>query len=246
MQQIKANFDYNPHPAQQQVHDSEARFRVINHGVRAGGSRCAMMDGVESFIELLREDRPEYMQPAVYWWLVAPSPLTAHQMWREIKHYVPSEITAEVSDEYKTIETIGGGLIEVKCGNNPDDLIGVGLDLVTVDCASHFSDLETAWGNIEARLNSPGRGANGTGGKAIIVSSGKKSKYFKKMFDWGNPDVSIYDPDWESFTVTTWDNPGMAARRNEVNPRTGITFEEGLRRRIGTDTYREQYLAEFL
>jgi hypothetical protein len=121
-------------------------------------------------------------------------------------------------------------------GENPDDLIGVGLDLVTIEMASRFPDLEASWFRLEARLNSCGRGLKGRGGKGFILSSDRKSLAFKRMYDWGNSQAAIRDPDWQSFTITTKENPYMTERFSE----------ETLKLRLGETRYRREYLAEFV
>ena len=45
-------------------------------------------------------------------------------------------------------------IIEVHSAYDPESLVAVGLDLVTITEAARIADLEDVWSNIEGRLNS--------------------------------------------------------------------------------------------
>lgn len=139
------------------------------------------MVGIKYFVECLNENRlinnPELVPP-VLWWQIAPTEKMAKQNWRELKQYFPKDWIVACSDSNYQMETIGGGIIEVRSGYSAEDLVGVGLDLVTITEGARFKDLNLAWANLEARLNSPGRGRKKDrlghefgAGKAIINSS---------------------------------------------------------------------------
>lgn len=237
--------EYTPHWGQQLVHDSEARFKVIAAGARWGKDRCSIMEGIRYFIQILNEDRDASMIPHALWWIIAPTDTIARQNWRELMTNLPKEIVVDVSKTTKTIETVNGGIIEVHSAYDPESLVAVGLDLVTITEAARISDMEDVWSNIEARLNSPGRGLNGQGGMAIINSSPLGTNYFYKMWKWGQKDTSEWDPDWESWRFSTWDNPHMAVRGDQIT-KNGRTYRQNLERRMSRNRYRQDYLAEFL
>jgi hypothetical protein len=203
------------------------------------------MEGIKYFIACLNEDRPSSIVPHALWWIIAPTDRIANQNWREILHHLPKEIVVDVSKTTRTIETINGGIIEVHSAYDPEALVGVGLDIVTITEAARIADLEDVWSNLEGRLNSPGRGLNGKGGVALINSSPLGMNYFYKMWKWGQKGTSEWDPDWESWTFTTWDNPYMAERGNQIT-KNGKTYRENLERRMSRNRYRQDYLAEFL
>lgn len=242
---INIAVEYEPHWGQQLFHDSTARFRVLCAGVRWGKDRCSNMEGEKIFIDCLNEDRPASIIPSVLWWIIAPTDRIANQNWREILSSLPKELVVDVSKTTRTIETINGGIIEVHSAYDPESLVGVGLDIVTITEAARIADLEDVWSNLEGRLNSPGRGPKGKGGIAIINSSPLGMNYFYKMWKWGQKGTSEYDPDWESWTFTTWDNPLMAERGNQIT-KNGRTYRENLERRMSRNRYRQDYLAHFL
>lgn len=242
---INVTAEYTPHWGQELVHNSEAKFKVINAGNRWGKDRCSIMEGIKYFIACLNEERGNDMVPHALMWIIAPTDKVSNQNWRELLHNLPKEIVVDVSKTTKTIETMNGGIIEVHSAYDPESLVGVGLDVVLITEGARIADLEDVWGNLEARLASPGRGLKGEGGIAIINSSPLGTNYFYKMWKWGQKDTSEYDPDWESWTFTTWDNPYMAARGSRIT-KNGRTYKENLERRMSKNKYRQNWLAEFL
>jgi len=242
---INVSAEYAPHWGQELVHRSEARFKVINAGNRWGKDRCSIMEGIDYFIQCLNEDRDSTMVPHALWWIIAPIDKLANQNWRELLNYLPKEIVIDISKTTKTIETINGGVIEVHSAYDPEALVGVGLDLVLITEAARIADMEDVWDNVEARLNSPGRGLEGKGGRAIINSSPLGTNFFYKMWKWGQKDTSDWDPDWESWTFSTWDNPYMAVRGEQMT-KNGRTYKENLKKRMSKNKYEQNYEAKFL
>lgn len=245
---VTVTLNYTPHPKQQLIHDSKARYKIINAGNRFGKDRATIMECIKYFIECLHEDRSTDLVPTVYWWVIAPIEKIANQFWRELKKYFPADFVIDLSNSDKVIYTMYGGVIEVRSAYNPEDLVGVGLDIVTITEAARIADLETVWANLEARVNSPGRGKGGKGGVAIINSSPIGQNYFYKLWTWGQKDHPDYDPDWESWTFTAFDNPATDARFSEVTvdaKGVALTRRERLKRRIGERMFNQNWLAEF-
>lgn len=217
-----------------------------------------IMLGIKYFVECLNENRlidnPDIVPP-VLWWQLAPTEKMAKQNWRELKQFFPKDWVVACSDSNFTMETIGGGIIEVRSGYKSDDLVGVGLDLVTITEAARFSDLSTAWANLEARLGSPGRGrkkdrrGNQYGqGKAIINSSPLGKNDFYDLYCYGQKDSEYYSSEWWSAKYPWTCNPiNKELAQQPVKGKYGIiTYEESLRRQIGERAFRSNYLADFL
>ena len=160
---FNALLNYTPFPAQQEMHKAfeDHRFLVLNCGNRTGKDRFSNMAGIMYFVECLNEnrhiDRPDIV-PSVYWWIIAPTETMAMQNWRELKKFFPKDWVVGISNTTMTMQTIGNGMIEVRSAYDPESLVGVGLDLVTITEAARIKDLEIVWANLEARLSSPGRG----------------------------------------------------------------------------------------
>lgn len=250
--------DYNPYPWQRQAHKDfeNVSYQVLACGVRTGKDRYTNMQGIMYFIECLNENRlvkkPE-MVPAVYWWQIAPTEKIALQNWRELKKFFPKQWVVAVSDSTMTMQTVGGGVIEVRSAYDPESLVGVGLDLVTITEAARIKNMETVWANLEGRLSSPGRGREKDrrgksygSGKAIINSSPIGKNYFYKMFCWGQKNHGEYVNDFISYQLPWTANPSNEERASEiVKTKYGeMTRAENMRMRLGR-RYDQDFLASF-
>lgn len=246
----KITIPYTPHEAQQKIHDSNARFKILVCGNRFGKDLGSIGESVMKFIDMNNEERSIDVNPPVLWWIVAPNMRLARQNWRDLKKLLPVELVYRMSLSDLTIETVNGGIIEVHSADDPETLVGVGLDIVTITEASRIRDLDTVWANLRQRLDSPGRGPNGTGGVAIINSTPKGRTYFYRISQMGDKASSLYSPEYETFHFSTWDNPHMAVKRYNVIGQDAmgrdITFEDSIRMSMTSDRYRQDYLAEFI
>lgn len=254
-----ATLRYTPFPAQQMLHDEfeKCRFLLLACGNRFGKDRFTTMAGIKYFAEILNENRHIEkldLTPSAFWWIVAPTERMAKQNWKELKKYFPRQWVVAVSEASMTMETIGGGIIEVRSAYDPESLTGTGLDLVTVTEAARIQQLDRVWANLEARLNSAGRGRTidksdpDIGfGKAIINSSPLGKNYFYDLFTMGQKNHPNYSSYWFSAQLPWTANPVNAKLAKQiVHTRYGdITYEEDLRRRLGDRLYRQNYLGEF-
>ncbi|HUM44133.1 MAG TPA: hypothetical protein PKI14_14420 [Fervidobacterium sp.] len=235
---LEGTIEYVPHEGQNLVHKSKARFKVIAAGARWGKDRCCMMEFIFKFAQMLSEDRGEDLVPKVHAWLIAPTYRMSRQIWREFKYYFPRQWIVEVWETDKMLETINGGIIEVRSADDPDALVGTGLDMVLITEAGRIVKLEEVWANIETRLMSPGRGPNGTGGLALINSVPRGRNFFHRMYRWGQKGDTYYDPDWESWNFPSFANPYLATN--------DIEYFDRIKNRFPERFYRQEVLAEFI
>lgn len=215
------------------------------------------MTGIKYFIECLNENRhienPD-MVPAVLWWIIAPTEKMAKQNWKELKHFFPKELIVSVADSTMTMETIGDGEIEVRSGYDGENLVGRGVDLVTLTEAARFKDLRLSWANIEARLNSPGRGRKKDRlglsygfGKAIINSSPLGKNDFYDLWCFGQETHANYSSLWWSAQYPWTANPSNAELAASIvhTPHGDMTYEESLKAQLTERTFRSNYMADF-
>lgn len=224
----------------------------------SGKDFCANMIGIWYFVQCLNENRainhPE-MAPSVLWWIIAPTEALAKQNWRDLKKQFPKEWIVACSDSAMAMQTVGGGVIEVRSAFKAESLVGVGLDLVTITEAARINDLAVVWANLEARLGSPGRGLERDrkgkkfgAGKAIINSTPIGKNYFYTMWKWGQENSSEYSSAWISYQLPWTCNPtNEELARTVIKTKYGeMEYEEDLRRRLGERLFRQNYLADFL
>lgn len=237
--------EYEPHKFQKLVHSSKARFKIIAAGARGGKDYCCVVEFFTYLMKCANEERPGTMIPKVMGWIIAPTETIARQNWRDLKRVIPKELIADESRSTMQITLLNGVLIELHSAYDPESLVAVALDAVLITEAARIKDLETVWSNLEMRLNSPYKGVNGNGGMGLINSSPLGKNYFYKMFCFGQKNTTIYDPDFESFHWTTWDNPYMGIKGDKIES-NGRTYKENMRRRMSDARYRQDILAEFL
>lgn len=230
---------YVPHEKQILIHQSPARFKVLAAGSRFGKDRCMVMEFIQQFAAMLSEDRGPDMVPTVHGWFIAPTYKMASQIWREFLAYFPREWVVDYWKSDYMVATVNGGLIEVRSADDPDSLVGVGLDIVQLTEAARIRNLDEVWSNLETRLMSPGRGPNGDGGIALINSTPKGAQTaFHRMFRWGQKDDPLYDPNWESWQFPSFANPYLTKKDSK--------FFERIKKRYPERIYKQEILAVFL
>ena len=212
----KVSIKYQPYPWQQKFHNSQKRFKVISGAARTGKDRSCTMEFTNKFIQMLNEDRDYTYVPKVHGWIIAPTYRLAGQLLREIMNTFPRELVVNYDKESYSIDTINGGLIEFRSADDPDSLVSVGLDIVWITEAARIKQFDIVIGNITDRLDSPGRGPNGTGGLLLVNSSPRGRTFFNEVCRWGIEGGKKQRPNWETFYVSRWDNPYFADLRNKV------------------------------
>jgi hypothetical protein len=235
---------YEPHSGGQQlVHDSLARFKILNCGAGWGKDRCLINDFIRKFADMMSEDRREtQLEPRVHGFLIAPSYKLAEQIWRELIAYFPSEWTEQVWEGSKTLRTKplddkgGYGLVEVRSADDPNALVSVGLDVVLVTEASRIPDLERVWTYLLGRVNRPMRGPGGKGGLIMANSTPTGIQHFwYKLYRLGNAGDEKYNKRYESFHFTSYDNPYLDKEELDAE-----------RLMVSDRRFRQERLAEFI
>lgn len=219
---------YNPYPWQKKFHASKARFKVVSGAARSGKDYSFDKEFTMKFVDMLNEDRSYSLIPRVHGWIVGPTYKILAQIERNFMNNFPRELVVNYDKENHTIDTVNGGLIEFRSADDPDSLVSVGLDIMYITEAARIKQFDIVIGNITDRLDSPGRGPNGTGGLGLINSSPRGRTYFNEVCKWGIKGGSKQRPDWETWYISRWDNPTFADRRYKVfDNRIGKWVEKG-------------------
>lgn len=173
-----------PHPAQQQVLDSPARFKVLMCGRRFGKSLISQIISIQ---------RGASKKRVAY---ITPTYLLSKIFFTELIKALPDAVfTANKSD--LSIEFIGGGSVRFFTGENLDALRGLKFHLVIIDEASYIANLKEGWPNaIRPTLTD-------YAGEAIFLSTPKGKNFFYSLYLKGQSE----EKDWQSFRFTTYDNP---------------------------------------
>lgn len=176
---------YTPHSGQLEVHESNARFRVVNCGRRFGKTTMAANDEMKFALD----------HAEVLCWWVAPTTRQARISYRLMKRAL-KDILTKHNDTDMRMELPNGSVIECRSCDDPDNLRGEGIHFLVVEEAAMIPD--ATWFSVLRPMLSD------TNGRAMFISTPKGRNWFYTLFQRG------LDPllkDYESFTRPTSSNP---------------------------------------
>ena len=170
-----------PHPGQQEILKSPARFKVLACGRRWGKSELGL-------IEILRAAHLEHKR---CWW-VAPSYQMADQIWRDLVNAVKHLKDVVISRTQRRIDLPKGGVIAIRSAHNPDKLRGDGLDFVVLDEAARMP--ANIWHDVIRPMLAKTRGL------ARFLSTPKGRNWFWERHRDGDDPLK---EEWQSFHYPT-------------------------------------------
>ena len=176
----------NPHPGQLEVHNSDARFKVLAAGRRWGKTRL----GVHECLEVAADGGRA-------WW-VAPNYKMSEVGWRPLRR-MGIKIGAEVRRVDRQIVLPNGGEVTVRSADNPDTLRGEGLDFIVLDECAFIS--EDAWTEALRPALSDRQGG------AMFISTPKRRNWFFRVYQKGLTPGG----EWQSWQFPTSNNPYIDA-----------------------------------
>ena len=191
----KATINAFPHPGQKEVHNSDARFKVLSAGRRWGKTRL----GVNECVDVATKGGRA-------WW-VAPTYKVSNVGWRPLQRMarrIP-DVIVKLGD--RLVIFPGGGSIEVRSADNPNGLRGEGLDFVVMD--------EFAAMRRDAWLEEIRPALSDKLGKALFISTPKGRNHFWELYQKGINS----EEGWQSWTFPTISNPFIQASEIEAAKR---------------------------
>jgi hypothetical protein len=216
---------YYPHSEEaRKIHQSPARFRVVDCGRRFGKTVLA----VAEIWQCVMDVRKEFGRKARGWW-VAPT----YDLCMEGKRYMEPILNevimhrnGKLAINEKRCLFFEGSEVEFKSTDSKDErLRGAGLDFVIVDEASRVS--KEAWElGIRAAISD-------RQGRVLFLSTPKGRNWFYDIYVKGQDRKA--NPDYESWKIPTLLNPYF--------PR--LEWED-LKKTQPEHIFRQEYLAEFL
>ncbi|MDI6756427.1 MAG: hypothetical protein QME32_00225 [Endomicrobiia bacterium] len=218
-----ADMGYTPRPDQMEVHRDTSDIRVLACGTRWGKSKLSAMEALSAAISAF--DRS-------FGWVVAPTYTLAEKVFREILFIARRNLgkgIVEASDSKMKLRfrNLGGYISEIhgKTAENPDNLLGEGLDWLIVDEAARVK--RTVW---EAYLSQRLIDKNGW---ALLDSTPKGKNWFHEIYLRGLDPLEKGRV--KSFSYPTANNPLVKKDLLDV-----------ARMELPEDVYRQEYLAAFL
>jgi len=179
---------YKPHFGQSKLHYPEkntARFFVMVCGRRFGKTTASAMEA--TFYA---------SQPNKRIWLVGLSYDKADLMFREIWQTMVvghKDDIVRASEKERYIKFKWGTVVEAKSADNPDSLVGEGLDLLIIDEAAKVK--KKIWDMYLSPTLSDRKG------KAIFITTPEGFNWVYDLFLLGKDDEL-----WESHQAPSWDN----------------------------------------
>lgn len=144
----KVKINYQPHLGQALFHASTARFRIVCCGRKWGKTTMLVW---EAFRWLGRPN-------SIVWW-VAPYFPVAQLGWRRFLdpiHGIPEITVSHRNKRDACITMINGSQLYFKSADNPDSLLGEGIDLLIMDEAARIKE-DTWLGALRPNLDDPRR-----------------------------------------------------------------------------------------
>ncbi len=181
------NITFPPlHDAQKEVHDSDARWKILCAGRRFGKSRL----GVQMCMEVA-------LAGGRAWW-VAPTFAISRVGWRDIQAAAasfPKEMGVNIKVGDMQVDFNNGGFIGVRSADNPQRLRGEGLDFLVMDEAAFVK--EETWTEVLRPTLTERKGS------ALFISTPKgMDNWFYRLFERAKT-----QPDWERFQFPSTSNP---------------------------------------
>ena len=199
---MSTSLDVKLHPAQLEIFNSDARFKVVSAGRRFGKSRLAAWILI---IKALQSDSKDVFY-------IGPTFQQAKDiMWGMLKELLQdTELIESTHENTATMLLTNGRKISLKGSDRPDTLRGVGLSYVVLD--EYASMKVEVWEQIIRPTL-----ADVKGGALFIGTPAGKNHFYDLFVDAEN------EEDWETFQYNSTDNPLIDPEEVEVARRTMST-----------------------
>ena len=194
--------DVQLHPAQLEIFNSTARFKVVSAGRRFGKSRLAAWILIIKALQSESKDvfyiGPTFQQAKDIMW----------NMLKELLH--GTDLIETTHENTATMKLVNGRRISLKGSDRPDTLRGVGLAYVVLD--EYASMKVEVWEQIIRPTLSDVKGG------ALFIGTPAGKNHFYDLFL-----EAEQDEDWEAFQYTSTDNPLIDPKEVETARRTMST-----------------------
>lgn len=184
-----ATLDITLHSKQMEIFNAflaGARFMVISCGRRFGKTMLCAFIVIYSALQ----------NPKWNIWIVAPTFPQTDILWEMVIEYLPKEYVKQIFEGKRLIELKNGSRIWAKSADNPQALVGRGLDLIVFDEAS-MCDI-AAWNYMRPALGD-------RKGRAIFPTTPKGKNWFYDIF-MKDPKNGGDDEDYFSYQYPSMDN----------------------------------------
>ena len=215
------------HPAQLEIYENPARFKVVCAGRRFGKSELSIIS-MMYFALLHPSSKVVYFAPTIS--------QARDIVWNNLKTYSkeaglwagePNESRMEIP--IKNIDKQGHllpstSVIWLRGTENIESARGNKIDYLVVDEVASMRNWSYTWADVLRPTLTDSKG------QAMFISTPKGFNHFYEMFN-----RSANDPDYASFRFTSYDNPFLD--KDEL---------EKAKLEVTDDSFKQEYMAEFV
>ena len=213
---MSRELDVSLHPAQLEIFNSKARFKVVSAGRRFGKSRLAAW--ILIIKALQSEDKDVFY--------IGPTFQQAKDiMWGMLKELLQdTDLIQQTHENTATMTLVNGRKISLKGSDRPDTLRGVGLAYVVLD--EYASMKVEVWEQIIRPTLADVKGG------ALFIGTPAGKNHFYDIWKEADEDKN---EDWEAFQYNSTDNPILDPEEIKVARET-----------MSTQAFRQEFEASFV
>lgn len=213
---MSRELDVSLHPAQLEIFNSTARFKVVSAGRRFGKSRLAAW--ILIIKALQSEDKDVFY--------IGPTFQQAKDiMWNMLKELLQdTDLIEQTHENTATMTLVNGRKISLKGSDRPDTLRGVGLAYVVLD--EYASMKVEVWEQIIRPTLADVKGG------ALFIGTPAGKNHFYEIWKEADDDKN---EDWEAFQYNSTDNPILDPEEIQVARET-----------MSTQAFRQEFEASFV
>ena len=213
---MSRELDVSLHPAQLEIFNSEARFKVVSAGRRFGKSRLAAWILIIKALQSKDKD--------VFY--IGPTFQQAKDiMWGMLKELLQdTDLIQQTHENTATMTLVNGRKISLKGSDRPDTLRGVGLAYVVLD--EYASMKVEVWEQIIRPTLADVKGG------ALFIGTPAGKNHFYEIWQEAKDEKN---EDWESFQYNSTDNPILDPEEIKVARET-----------MSTQAFRQEFEASFV
>ena len=197
---------------QADVYNSDARFKMLCSGRRFGKTHLCLVQLI-----VWAASKAGSLN-----WYVGPTYRSAKSIaWRQLKTMIPPNLFAKKNEVDLSIELVNGSRIELKGGDQPDNLRGASLSNCVLDEAAYIN--RDAWEMVIRPALADQQGS------AFFISTPAGYNWYHEMWE-----QAVDMSDWETFSYTTIEGGNVPPEEVELARRT-----------LDERTFRQEFLASF-
>jgi len=220
-----ATLNFHFHPAQQEVYNSPARFKVVVAGRRSGKTHYAAINLILEGMKNVSPRGFDMIDSHVYY-IATSLPAARKNIWKKLKRIVRPILTnptRDVKEKDMTIVLPNGRHIICLGADDPEALRGPSLSFAVLD---EYADMHPDTWEMVIRP-----ALSDMDGGALFIGTPKGKNHFYQIYHYA---VDSGDPEWAGFTFTSASNPMITQK--EI---------ESAKRGMSREAFEQEYNASF-